>query len=468
MVHGRGGPDPFGDKEQIVHDTDISGQNVIWVFGDQHRAQALGCNGDPNLNTPHIDRLAAEGVNFVQAVSGFPLCCPFRGSLLTSRYPHECVPGHERQLPPEMPTIVDVFKEHGYETAYFGKWHLDGFHESEGRAALHFVPPERRGGFDTWIGYENNNSQWDCWVHGHKRTGEEVTHCRLPGYETDFLTDYLIDLIKTKGEEKSSGPAAPFFAVLSVQPPHDPYLAPPEFMSHLHSAMLQLRPNVPPITRVEKNVRRELAGAYAQIENLDWNVGRIREALAGAGLDHNTHIFFFSDHGDMHGSHGQFRKLCPWEESIRIPFIVGGAPTLYGHRSGRQKHLVNHVDIAPTTLGLCGIDKPDWMQGHDHSGAYCLDRPTSHAPSSAYLQSVIPTMHVHSVDRPWRGVVTIDGWKYVVFEHQPWLMFNLNEDPYELANLAHNPRFTKQRRHLHDLLAQWVSDTRDSFVLPKI
>lgn len=103
--------------------------NVIWVLTDQQRAMMLSCNGDLNVHTPNIDALADMGVNFTRAVSGYPLCCPFRGSMLTSRYPHECVPGHEYQMPPEMPTIADVFNENGYHTAYFGKWHLDGFHE---------------------------------------------------------------------------------------------------------------------------------------------------------------------------------------------------------------------------------------------------------------------------------------------------------------------------------------------------
>lgn len=68
--------------------------NVIWIFGDQFRAQAVGCNGDINARTPNLDAAAATGVNFTNHISGYPLCCPFRGSLLTSRYPHECVPGH--------------------------------------------------------------------------------------------------------------------------------------------------------------------------------------------------------------------------------------------------------------------------------------------------------------------------------------------------------------------------------------
>ena len=121
--------------------------NVIWVFGDQHRAQTLSCNGDPNVRTPNIDNLAALGVNFQNAVCGVPLCCPFRGSLLTGVYPHKCVPGHQYQLPPDMPTIADVFNENGYDTAYFGKWHLDGFQEETGRTAMHIIPPDRRGRF---------------------------------------------------------------------------------------------------------------------------------------------------------------------------------------------------------------------------------------------------------------------------------------------------------------------------------
>lgn len=110
--------------------------NVIWILGDQHRGQALGCNGDPNARTPNLDNLAENGVNFVNAVGGFPLCCPFRGSMLTSRYPHHCVPGHEYQLPPEQQTIADVFNENGYDTAYFGKWHLDGFHERDRKSVV--------------------------------------------------------------------------------------------------------------------------------------------------------------------------------------------------------------------------------------------------------------------------------------------------------------------------------------------
>lgn len=439
--------------------------NILWILGDQHRAQALSCMGETNLATPNLDQLASEGRHFTHAVSGMPLCCPFRGSMLTSRYPHLCVPGHEYPLPDGTPTIVQPLKQAGYYTGYFGKWHLDGWHERDGRAAMHIVPPERRFGFDEWIGYDNNNAQYDCWVHG--GVGDKAFHYKLPTYETDALTDLLIKYLKERAGEAAQGRARPFFGVLSVQPPHDPYVAPPEYMARHKPEALKLRPNVPHVASVEQRARREYAGACAQIENLDWNVGRVRKALAEMGLDKNTWIFFFSDHGDMHGSHGQFRKMTPYEEAIRVPMIVAGGASVAKAKGGRDATPMNHVDIAATTLGLAGVPKPAAMQGTDYSARVLGSGGTEGEPDSAFLQSVVPTMHGDSVDRPWRGVVTRDGWKYVCLEGQPWLLFNLNEDPYEQVNLAFNTRFRAARTRLQQRLAEWIAQTGDKFPLPK-
>lgn len=437
--------------------------NVIWIFGDQHRAQATGYAGDANVHTPNIDRLAAEGLVLSHAITPSPLCSPARGSLLTGRYPHRSVPGHEHQLPLTHPTLAHTFAAAGYRTAYFGKWHLDGFHERAGRGAMHIVPPGRRGGFDNWVGYENNNSQWDCWVHGGE--GDTAFHERLPTYETDALTDLLIAYLQNRDAD---GGQRPFFAVLSVQPPHDPYVAPPEWMAHHTAGRVALRPNVPSVAWVQERARRELAGYYAQIENLDWNLGRVRAALDTEGLGHHTHIMFFSDHGDLHGSHGQFLKTAPWEESVRVPLVIGGSTPRYAHKAGRSPIPFSLVDLAPTTLGLCGIDTPAGMDGTDYSGLRLAERPAVTGPDSAFLQIVVPTCHPDSVDRPWRAVVTADGWKYAALEEQPWLLFNLNDDPYELVNLAHNARFGEQRRRLHDRLEAWIHDTGDDFKLPRL
>lgn len=440
--------------------------NVIWVFGDQHRAQACGFVGDPNVHTPHLDRLATEGSIFTGAVAGTPLCGPYRGSLLTSRYPHDCVPGHEYPLPDGQPTVADAFNDAGYRTAYFGKWHVDGWHERDGRAAMHIVPPERRGGFRDWLGYENNNSQWDSWVHG--EAGDDAFHDRLPAYETDALTDLLLDWLRHRGDEAATDTDQPFFAVLSVQPPHDPYVAPAEWMARHTPGRIRLRSNVPDVPWVQERARRDLAGYYAMIENLDWNLGRIRTVLAETGLADETYLVFFSDHGDMHGSHGQFRKTAPWEEALRVPFVIGG--TVHRYRGGTNLVPVplNHVDVAPTTLGLCGIPPPEWMAGTDYSAYHRGTDAQTPEAESALLQLVVPTRHGDSVDRPWRGIVTGDGWKYVVLEGQPWLMFNLNDDPYEQVNLAHNTAFATERDALQDRLGEWMHRVGDRFAMPEI
>ncbi len=441
--------------------------NVVWIFGDQHRAMAQGHMGDPNARTPNLDCLAEEGVVFTGAVAGAPWCSPFRGSLMTSRYSHDTVPSTPGHLDPTWPTVAQPFNEAGYDTAYFGKWHLGG--PTDGVSPNEFiVPREKRGGFRTWIGYENNNNPRFTDVHGH-RGDEEVPLQALDGYETDALTDLLIDYCQGKVEDRQ-----PFFAALSVQPPHCPYYTAPARWQRDHVAgNVRLRPNVPPVESVRERARHDLAGYYALIENLDWNVGRVKDALHDMGLLANTHIIFFSDHGDMHGSHGDWQKSSPWEESIRIPFILSGLRPHTKHAGmSRVAAPINHVDIAPTTLGLCGITKPDWMMGHDYSGyrtpALKRTMPADDEPDSAYLQHNVRKKHPGTMDRTWRGIVTRDGWKYVVSDGFPLMMYDLNEDPYELNNIALDPAYMQKRAELQTRLKRWMDEVHDPYPLPVI
>ncbi len=440
-------------------------QNVIWLISDQQRAQSLSGNGDPNARTPNLDVMCRMGVNFRQAVSGYPLCCPFRGTMLTGRYHNKCVVGHEYQLPPEQRTITDVFNEHGYDTAYFGKWHLDGCRRNP---IMHVVPRERRGRFGTWIGYENNNCQWNTWVHGHKKEAE-VEQYQLKGYETNALTDLLLDYLKERAKDPDD---TPFFAVLSVQPPHEPYVAPPEFLGHFQWNDIILRPNVPCTEADQRKAKTELARYYAMIENLDWNVGRVLETLRELDLDLNTQIMFFSDHGDMMGSHGLYGKVVPYEESIRVPMIIsGGVAEFFGYRTGPSDVVFNDVDIAPTTLGLCGLPVPDSMEGYDYSyyrygdGSHGPAVPQSEEPQSAYIQVMDAR---EGCDQVWRAVVTRDRWKYVCFQNAEWLLFDLNTDPYEQKNLAHSFAHRKKREELNGLLKSWVEKTGDTFRVPEL
>ena len=177
-------------------------------------------------------------------------------------------------------------------------------------------------------------------------------------------------------------------------------------------------------------------GYYGMIENLDYNVGRILTALKALGIDRETYVVYFSDHGDMLASHGISGNSLPWEECIRIPFIVGMVGGHFSMKVGTSDAPVNHVDIAPTTLGLCGIEIPQRMVGYDYS-RYCIrqDRPEYRGepdpdgePDSAFLQQ-IPRKFYCPVNRAWRGVVMHDGWKYVCTPHNDWLLYDTASRP---------------------------------------
>jgi arylsulfatase A-like enzyme len=332
------------------------------------------------------------------------------------------------------------------------------------------------------MGYENNLVPFDCWIHGHDREGGEVDHFRLDGYETDEMTSLLIRFLEkqtaqapTKLAEhpENQSSSAPFFAVLSVIPPHNPFIAPDLWMARHTPGKIHLRPNVPPYESIRREVSRQLAGYYAMIENLDHNLGRIRQALDRLGLFQNTIILFFSDHGDMMGSHGQMRKTSVYQESLHIPFVVGGGIPFY-ESQGLVKpqalnHPINHVDIAATSLGLCGIRPPAAMEGFNYAPQISWSAGESPPPpKSAYLQYYRPSKFGRCIDRPWRGVVTEDGWKYACFEHQPWVLFDLNEDPYELNNLAYYRLNHERQGQLQALLSDWVEQLGDEFPLPEL
>lgn len=430
-------------------------QNMIWVFGDQHRAQAMGFEGDPNVYTPNLDALAQESITFSNAYSGCPWSTPFRGSLYTGLYPNKAVYRTPQKLDPTLPLISDVFNENGYVTALYGKWHLNG-HNSKT-----FVPKDERGRFDIWLAYENNNSQYDVHLHGHDIWGREDSDPlaeKLEGYETDALVDKVIDFLKHRPMDR------PFFLVLSVQPPHNPYVAPPEFEAKYDADSIILRLNVPPIERLETAARKELAGYYAQIENLDMNIGRLYDALDELGLLETTNLVYFSDHGDCHYSHGYIRKSSPWEESVNIPFIFRPAGGRGSNIAATTNAMLQTVDIAPTTLGVCGIEKPDFMMGTDLSSVITQGVEVEGFPDAVLLQHIYPK-EFSCLDRPWRGLITVDGWKYVVVEGQPIMLFDLNEDPYEMHNMVYLAKYSERRAELAQKLQSMLDAVGDDFVV---
>ncbi|MFN2133296.1 MAG: sulfatase, partial [Anaerolineae bacterium] len=306
----------------------IKQPNVIFVFGDQWRAQATGYAGNPTVRTPNLDRLAGESVNFTHAIAGCPVCSPYRASLLTGQYPlTHGVFVNDVYLQPNRHSLADAFAENGYATAYIGKWHVDGHGRSN------YIPPERRQGFDYWKVLECTHSYNESAYYA----GDSDEKRYWEGYDAIAQTRDAQRYIR---DHVDRGPEEPFLLVLSWGPPHAPYGTAPEAYRALYEAEdIVLRPNVPeaevarameeraqrlarrigkdvPASRFQSTLREDLAGYYAHCTALDDCVGSLLETVRACGIEEETILVFTSDHGDMLGSHGQFKKQQPWEESI--------------------------------------------------------------------------------------------------------------------------------------------------------
>ena len=446
--------------------------NVVYVFGDQWRAQATGYAGNPDVQTPHIDRLAAESVNFEVAVAGVPVCSPSRGCLLTGQTAlTHGVFVNDVPIRPSGPSIADAFADAEYATAYIGKWHVDG----QGRS--NYIPPERRLGFDHWqvleCTHDYNNSPYyagDC--------SEAIT---WQGYDAVAQTDAAISYIEERDAER------PFLLMLSWGPPHAPYhTAPDEYRAMYDADDVELPPNVP--DEVADAARRDLAGYYAHCTALDDCVGRLLETLDAQGIANDTIFVFTSDHGDMIGSQGLWKKQNPWDESIRIPFLLR-YPDLLG-REGRRvtETTIDVLDMMPTLLGLADVAVPTSVEGRDFSG-YLRggERPSDGATliacyhpfgqwradegspgARAYLDAIADDQeraeaHERLAGREYRGLRTT-RYTYVRSLDGPWLLYDNHADPHQLRNLVDRPEHAETRSSLDADLDRHLAERGDEFL----
>ncbi len=371
--------------------------------------------GNTQVRTPVLDRLAREGVQFDNAVANCPVCTPARSILLTGKYAHTTGTAvNDVPLPNEETTIAEILAGRGYYTGFVGKWHLEG-----GKRLPGFVPPgPRRQGFEYWAA---NICQHAYFKEQYFRDTPDPIP--MKGYEVFTLTDLAIGFL-----ERAKKRARPFCLNVWYGPPHDPYLTPPGFEGMYDPAKIELRKNWKP--GAARNGRREdIAGYYAAIACLDREIGRLLGSLEMLGLSENTIVLFLSDHGDMLGSQGTFLKRKPWEESVRVPMIFRWPA---GLKPGRRSDAVlSHVDVVPTLLGLCGAPSPVKMHGFDY--ARYLRGESSETPEFAHL--MIHTKTEADEYGPWRGLRS-RKWKYARTAGKPWVLYDLEKDPFELNNLA--------------------------------
>lgn len=416
--------------------------NVVFILPDEWMAQALGCMGNPDVQTPNLDRLASEGLLMRNTFANTPVCCPARACIQTGTYTsRNGMVANDLRLKEDALGIADLFAKAGYRTGYVGKWHLDGGPREPG-----FVPPgPRRHGYQHWAANECNHNYFYNWYFRDENM-PIVTHEYTPNVFTDLAVEFLYE-----SQDR------PFFLMLSFAAPHDPYIAPQKDMELYDPAKLTMRPNWVEGTRGAG--RKDIAGYYAAVTAIDDQMGLLFRTLRELGLEENTIVVFTSDHGNMLGSHGQILKRKPWDESIRVPGIIRYPKKIAANR--KSDALFSHVDMAPTLLSLCGIPIPTEMQGSDLSSV--ILGTEERGPEAAYFQIFGPYKPSAMPDA-WRGIRT-ERYMYARFETGPWVLYDLKEDPYEMKNLVKEASAQDVLQRLDKQLTVWMSKVGDSWKL---
>ena len=426
--------------------------NIVYVFADQWRVQDTGYAGNPQVKTPHLDSLAAQSVSFTHAVAGIPVCCPARACLLTGQ--HALTHGvfvNDVHLADDAVSMAKLFKSDGYDTAYVGKWHVDG------RGRSNYIPPESRQGFDYWKALEcthdYNNSRFYA--------GDSDQPLTWEGYDAIEQTKDVQAYLRGRSRDGDGKSDTPFLLVLSWGPPHAPYETAPEAYRQMYDPhSIELRPNVPP--EMAEEARNWIAGYYAHCTALDDSLGELLQTLEDEGLAENTIFVFTSDHGDMLGSQGEVKKQRPWEESIRVPFLLRW-PQRFGWQGREVDALLDTPDILPTLLSLTDIPIPDTVEGRDFSATIEGGEDPSGGAALIYCPHPFGQFLRPDGGREYRGLRTRNH-TYARDLNGPWLLYDNEADPYQLDNLVNRASVSSIQAALEAQLQRKLSDRGDEFL----
>ncbi len=415
------------------------------------RSTAIGCAGVEKVKTPALDRLAAEGTRFTNAVANSPSCAPSRATIFTGLHTlSHGVVNNELQVCNDGPTFAGALRDNGYQCGYIGKWHLDGGPRTA------FTPPgPRRLGFDDYWAVANCTHDYMSSFY----YTDEPKPKFIDGYEPVHQTDLAIRYISEKAAEDD-----PFFLVLSWGTPHDPYREmPPELLARCTPEEVEFMETnsvyVPAeIMRAKKEI---LAGYYAHIMALDDQFARLDATLKKLGICDETIVVFTADHGDMLGNQGQYYKSQPWRESVGVPLLIrrpGHVP------AGRVTDApISLIELTASLISMTGTDIPAAMQGDDLSALILGDE--SAAPDSVFI-NFAPAVHCIP-SPPFRGVVTRTH-TYAETVEGPWLLYDDRADPFQKHNLISwagrdNPEIVELQQSMHRKLETWLKRTNDPF-----
>lgn len=449
--------------------------NLLFIFADQYRRASLGFLNEDPVNTPNLDSLASKGVFFSKAVANHPLCSPYRGMLLTGKYPlsngvisncNSARTEYGNYLKKEEICFSDVLVENGYSAGYVGKWHLDGpAPTAKGEPVIWdtWCPPDHRHGFSFWYAYgtHGRHNQPYYWATNSPEDEPVVVDLWSPEHEADVLINYLRNSQQERHSDK------PFAMFWSINPPHTPFDEVPEhykkaygdrnYREVLNRENVEFKSNRD-VKGGDRGVEQKIHLApdyFAMVEGVDDQIGRVIAELKRLDLYENTIIVFSADHGEMMGSHGLMHKNVWFKEAYEIPLIVHYPKAL---RAKTDDLLISVPDYMPTMLGLLGLGEsiPQEVEGKDYSGVF-TDEKIIRPDKQLYFGA--------NPDNPGGGKRGFrnkeytfavskgkDGEKYYYLYHD-------KEDPYQLTNIwGQNSELDQQMEQELEALLKDMND----------
>ena len=453
--------------------------NILLVHTDQQRWDALGANGNPDIQTPHLDRLAARGCNFRSHFVQNPVCMPSRISMMTGQYPstlglqHMAVP-----VPEDTETLQTLLKRYGYHTALIGKLHYLPHACRDHRA------PHPQYGFDHMELSDEPGCYEDAYYHWVKRRAPDQVDRISPGLppatewwyravgfrdgvrhpderfpkraiefaadaeltHTAFVGEQTLEYIRAHSHET-------FFCFAGFYAPHSPFVAPRRALDLYDPATFRM-PVFPPDIEAKRHddffsdaeIRSCMHGYYAMVSEVDRYVGLMVDELERCGIADNTVVVFTSDHGEWLGEHLRYGKGFPAADCVsRVPLIIDD-PQRRDCRGMTNDEIVESIDIVPTLLASAGIPPPRHLQGRD---LFDADAAAGRTAPIAITEMT-----------GWKAA-RVPGYRYIMRAGGEELLFDLEKDPGEYRNVAGEPEYAGIKAELRGrLLARLVEAER--------
>ena len=451
--------------------------NILYLMTDQQRGDCLGCAGNPVIKTPNLDRIAAAGVRFANAYTSTPSCTPARSAILTGLSPwHHGMLGYGRVAGKHRFELPQALRDAGYYLFGVGKMHwypqkkLRGYHrllvDESGRSET----PGFVSDYRLW--FKEQASDLDPDATGIGWNDYRAKSYALPErlHPTTWTADRAVEFLEHYDRPE------PFLLKVSFARPHSPYDPPQRFLD-MYDVDDMPAPSVgawakryaphddPPKSSLwhgdlgVRQAKESRRAYYGSISFIDEQIGRILKTLKQRGLDDNTLIVFFADHGDMLGDHHLWRKTYAYEGSAKVPMLLRW-PKSMGAKHQRGKTLPQPVelrDILPTFLDAAGAPIPDYLDGRS-----MLELVRGKARS---WRPYIDLEHSMCYNRDHWTALTDGHFKYIYYAYDGREeLFNLADDPHELHDLADEPASAAILKQWRQRMVEHLTERGEEFV----